>query len=188
MDMKKIRWEQPVAAFVGLLAAAAWTYQGSQAALGSQPEAMHSDQVLSLSQSHDVDHFAVPALKPGESASRCASVVYRRHDAARLRLYANGLATTRGLGQLLEVRVETGRAAPHGGDACASFTPTRTLFDGPLGTFPTTWASSGSQISLPGSGADKVAIRVSYTFSAAATNAAQGGTAQLGLVYGVEAA
>jgi hypothetical protein len=186
--MKNIRWQQPVAAVIGLLAAAAWTYQGSQAALGVPAETMHSDQALSVSQSHGIDHFAVPALQPGQSAQRCASVVYRRHGAARLRLYANDLAATRGLGQLLELRVETGRAGPAAGHRCANFTPAQTLFAGPLAAFPTTWAGAGAQVALPGSGADEVAIRVSYTFSGAATNAAQGGTARLGLVYGVEAA
>lgn len=184
--MRKIRWERPIAAAIGLLAAAGFTYQGSHSAFAPLP--VSSQQALSTAQSHDLAGFAVPALLPGESGQRCASVVYRNHGAGRLQIFATDLAVTRGLGQLLRVRVETGRLAPHGGDACSSFVSGRTMFDGPLETFPTSWDTAAAHLALPGSGNDQVAIRVSYTFSSNATNTAQGGTARLRLAYGIESA
>jgi hypothetical protein len=184
--MRKSRWDRPVAAAIGLLAAAGFTYQGSQSALAPLP--VSSQQALSTSPSHDLAGFAVPALRPGQSDQRCTSVVYRQRGAARLQIFATDLAATRGLGQLLRVRVETGRLVSPRGDACTGFASGRTLFDGPLETFPTSWNAAGAPISLPGSGADQVAIRVSYTFSSNATNTAQGGTARLRLAYGIESA
>jgi hypothetical protein len=187
--MGKFRWERPVAAAIGLLAAAGFTYQASQSAFAPLPVSDSSLQVLSMSPSQELAGFAVPALLPGESDQRCTSVVYRRHDAARLQIFATDLAATRGLGQLLRVRVETGKLVSHGVDACASFASGRTVFDGPLETFPTKPnTAGGAHIALPGSGDDQVAIRVSYTFSGNATNTAQGGTARLQLAYGVESA
>jgi hypothetical protein len=185
--MKKIRWERPVAAVIGLLAAAGLTYQGSQAAFAPLPVAV-STQAMPASQPHELAGFAVPALLPGQSNQRCTSVAYRHHGAALLRIYATDLAATRGLGQLLRLRVETGRLVSHGGSACSSFTPVRTMFEGPLEAFPTSWATAGTHLALPGSGDGQVAIRVSYTFSSAATNSAQGGTARLRLAYGIESA
>jgi hypothetical protein len=187
-DMKKIRWERYVAAIIGLGAVAGFTYQGSQAAFAPLPVAVSSQLNMSTSQSHDLAGFAVPALLPGQSDQRCTSVVYRHHGAARLRIYATDLAATKGLGQLLRLRVETGRLASRDGNACSSFTPGRTMFEGPLNAFPTSWATAGAHLALPGSGDDKVAIRVSYTFSNAATNSAQGGSARLRLAYGIESA
>lgn len=186
--MKKIRWVRPVSAVVGLLAAAGFTYQGSQAAFGPLPVAASSQQIVSASQSHELAGFAVPALVPGQSGVRCTSIAYRQHGAARLRIYATDLAATKGLGQLLRVRVETGRLASPGGNACSSFTPGRTMYEGPLKAFPTSWSTAGAHLALPGSGDDQVAIRVSYTFSNAATNTAMGGTARLRLAYGIESA
>jgi hypothetical protein len=186
--MKKFRFERYVAAIIGLGAVAGFTYQGSQAAFGPLPVALSSQQAMTTSQSHDLAGFAVPALLPGQSDQRCTSVVYRNHGAARLQIFASDLATTRGLGQLLRVRVETGRLASHGSNACANFAPRRTMFEGPLETFPRSWATAGAHVSLPGSGDDHVAIRVSYMFSSAATNSAQGGTARIRLTYGIESA
>jgi hypothetical protein len=186
--MKKIRWERYVAAIVGLGAVAGFTYQGSQAAFAPLPVAASSQLSVSGSQSHDLAGFAVPALVPGQSDQRCTSFVYRNHGAAQLRIYASDLAATRGLGQLLRVRVETGRLISQGSNACSNFAASSTMFEGALETFPTSWATSGAPVALPGSGEDRVAIRVSYMFSSAATNSAMGGTARLRLAYGIESA
>jgi hypothetical protein len=188
MTMRKFRWDRPLAAAIGLLAAAGFTYQGSQTAFAPLPVSASSQQVLSTSHSQELAGFAVPALLPGESDQRCTSVVYRQHGAARLQIFATDLAATRGLGQLLRVRVETGRLVAHGGATCSGFASGRTIFDGPLETFPTSSETAGAHIALPGTGDDKVAIRVSYTFSNNATNTAQGGTARLRLAYGIESA
>jgi hypothetical protein len=180
------RWDRLLGAAIGLLTAAALTYQGSQQALGPAPEPVQGQSVFAASGSQ-LAGFALPALRPGDHGDQCAAVVYRHPEAAQMRVYAADLAATRGLGQLIQLRVESGRLAAHSA-GCANFTPGHTVFEGALAAFPRTSASAGAAIALAGSGQDEVAIRVSYTFSNAATNAAQGGTARLRLAYGIEAA
>jgi hypothetical protein len=190
--MKLKRWDRPVGAMIGLLLCAGFTYQASQSAFAATPPAVDAASVLSVSSAGGsstggLASFTPPALLPGQTGDRCTAVVYRRHDAARLKLYANDLAATKGLGRLLSVRVEAGRLSAKGG-GCATFTPSATVFNGPLDSFPTTLASAGAPIALAGTGDDVVAIRVSYTLASTATNAAQGGTARLKLSYGIQAA
>ena len=117
--------------------------------------------------------FNVSGVRPGDPARRsCITVTYDGSLDADVRLYATVSST--GVEQYLDLQVETGTSTSAFGD-CSGFTPSSTIFNGTLSSYPTAWASG---IAEPGNPWTAGAAH-SYRFTVSVQNdpAAQGKTA-----------
>ena len=100
--------------------------------------------------------------KPGDSVTSCIQVTYTGTLAAGVRLYTPSTITD---GSAFNLTVERGTQSTGAFPGCGDFSPGSVAYDGPLGSFPTTYATG-----IPGKAAaaawaqnDSVAYRFTIT-------------------------
>lgn len=123
--------------------------------------------------------YSIDDAKPGDtSGPQCIRVSYTGSLDADVKLYTPSAIGD--LGPQVNLKIESGTQASPTFPSCTGFAAETTLFDGPLSTFPTTYAGGISD--NPGTTAtkwiedDAVVYRVTATLSASAPDSAQGDT------------
>lgn len=75
---------------------------------------------------------------PGATTQRCMRVTYTGSLASTVKLYLGGTITN---GSAFNIQVERGTGLSGGFPSCTGFTTAATLYNGALGSFPTTYAA-----------------------------------------------
>lgn len=121
--------------------------------------------------------YSMTNAKPGASTTSCVEVTYTGSLASDVHLYTP--STIGALGPQVNLKIEPGTQATPSFPGCTGFTPDAgaALFDGPLSTFPTSYAAG--IVDNPGASSawttnDNVVYRVTATLSASAPDSAQG--------------
>jgi camelysin-like metallo-endopeptidase len=128
--------------------------------------------------------FTASNLKPGATASKCIAVTSTGSLASTVKLYGTSYATTNGLADNLNLKIEQGTGATSA--SCAGFTGGSTLFDSTLSSFGTTKTSFASGVGTwapTGTATEVKSFKITYTLSATTPDSAQGGTAALGFTW-----
>ncbi len=128
--------------------------------------------------------FTAPNLKPGATGTKCIAVTSTGSLASTVKLYGTSYATTNGLADNINLKVEEGTGATTA--SCAGFTGGSTLYDSSLAGFGTTKTSFATGVGTwapTGSGSETKAYKITYTVNANTPNSAQGGTAALGFTW-----
>jgi hypothetical protein len=128
--------------------------------------------------------FTAANLKPGATGTKCVTVTSTGSLASSVKLYGTAYATTNGLADNVNLKVEQGTGAT--GASCAGFTGASTLFDSTLSSFGTTKTSFATGVGTwapTGTATETKSYRVTYTLNAATPDSAQGGTAALGFTW-----
>jgi hypothetical protein len=123
--------------------------------------------------------YGISNAKPGSSQTSCIRVVYTGSLDADVHLYTPSAIGA--LGPYVNLKIEPGAQASPSFPSCTGFTPDAggAIYDGPLSSFPTSYA--GGVVDYPGSGSkwakeDAVVYRVTASVSAGAPDSAQGAT------------
>jgi hypothetical protein len=127
---------------------------------------------------------AATNLKPGATGTKCIAVTSTGSLASTVKLYGTSYATTKGLADNINLKVEEGTGATTA--SCSGFTAGSTLFDGALSSFGTTKTSFANGVSTwapTGTASETKSYKVTYTLSATTPDSAQGGTAALGFTW-----
>jgi predicted ribosomally synthesized peptide with SipW-like signal peptide len=121
--------------------------------------------------------YSIADAKPGDtSGPQCIRVSYTGSLPADVKLYTP--STIGSLGPHVNLKIEAGTQPTPSFPSCTGFNAETTLFDAPLSTFPTSYASGVSD--FPGTTAtewangDAVVYRVTATLAANAPDSAQG--------------
>jgi hypothetical protein len=128
--------------------------------------------------------FNATNLKPGATAVKCIAVTSTGSLAATVKLYGTSYATTNGLADNINLKVEQGTGATTA--SCAGFTGASTLFDSTLSSFGTTKTSFANGVGTwapTGAASETKAFRVTYVLNANTPDSAQGGTAAVGFTW-----
>lgn len=128
--------------------------------------------------------FTATNLKPGATGVKCIAVTSTGSLASTVKLYGTSYATTNGLADNINLKVEQGTGATNA--SCAGFTGGSTLFDNTLSSFGTTKTAFASGVGTwapTGTASETKSFRVTYTLSAVTPDSAQGGTAALGFTW-----
>jgi hypothetical protein len=123
-------------------------------------------------------------LKPGATGTKCIAVTSTGSLASTVKLYGTSYATTKGLADNINLKVEEGTGATTA--SCAGFTAGSTIFDSTLSSFGTTKTSFGTGVGTwapTGSASETKSYKVTYTLSATTPDSAQGGSAALGFTW-----
>jgi hypothetical protein len=128
--------------------------------------------------------FTAANLKPGATGVKCIAVTSTGTLPSAVKLYGTSYATTNGLADSINLKVEQGTGATN--SSCAGFTGASTLFDAALSSFGTTKTSFATGVgswSPVGGTTETRSYRVTYTLSATTPDTAQGGTAAVGFTW-----
>ena len=131
--------------------------------------------------------FTASGLKPGASGSKCIAVTSSGSLPSTVKLYGTGAASTNGLASYLTLTVTQGAGGSFG--TCTGFTPLATgssVYSGTLDAFgssATSFATGLGSWAPTGTGSETRVFKVDYSFSSAAPNSTQAGTASIGLTW-----
>ena len=100
--------------------------------------------------------------KPGDSVTSCIQVTYTGTLGASVKLYTPSTVTN---GSAFDLTVERGTQTTGAFPDCGDFSPTSEAYDGPLGSFPTTYGGGidGKDAAAAWAQNDSVAYRFTIT-------------------------
>jgi hypothetical protein len=181
----------PVGLVLGVVASSALVWQASQAAFTGQTSTdnhVGAGTVVISNERTGLSLLTVAALAPGRSAAECVLVTYAGTADAAVRLHAGSYADTGNLGGTLTIAVESADTGAYGNN-CATFAGnvTTILPAEPVDTFAAR-ASFGTGVPATSpwqpTGAGQVkAFRITVTLPGGATNALQGTSLDVALVW-----
>jgi hypothetical protein len=128
--------------------------------------------------------FNAGNLKPSATAAKCITVTSSGSLGSSVKLYGTDYATTKGLADHLNLKVEEGT----GGSAasCDGFTASgAAIFDGTAKSFGTTKTSFTTGVGswTPAGGTVSKTYKITYSLASSTPDTAQGGTAGLGFTW-----
>ncbi|MBE7195924.1 MAG: hypothetical protein INR66_26025 [Gordonia polyisoprenivorans] len=188
------------ALLTGLAVSAALVWQASYSAFTattSNPTNNWTAGQLALTDDDsDSALFTVTGMKPGDTGTKCIVVTSNSNVITNVRMYATAFAQTKTVADNMTLRVEQGNSSSVGGN-CASFASESTpvVTTGSLTAFSsarTNWSNGfGSWAPAAGNGVKKT-YQITWTFNnvsgnQTATDAMQGGTAQIGFTWEAQA-
>lgn len=123
--------------------------------------------------------YSLPTAKPGDAKTSCIRVTYTGSLDASVRMYTPSAIGA--LGPQVNLKIEPGTQTTPSFPSCTGFTAVgAALYDGPLSTFGTTYASFATGLATNPPAAtkwvanDAIVYRVTATLSATAPDTAQG--------------
>ncbi len=173
---------------VAVIASGAMVWQSSYSAFSATTASPTNNWTAGTVALSDDDSntamFTATGLKPGSTGTKCIAVTSTGSLASTVKLYGTSYATTNGLADNMNIKVEQGTGATTA--SCAGFTGASTLYDGVLSTFgtgKTSFATGVGTWAPTGSASETRSFKVTYTLSASTPDSAQGGTAALGFTW-----
>ncbi len=133
--------------------------------------------------------FTVSNLKPGDTGSKCIVVTSTGSLPSAVKMYttASSFAQTNAVADNITLAVTRGTiASPPGGGACTGFVSDAVTTTGTMTAFSSTYTSYANGFgswTTTGVGSESKVYRIDYTFSGAATNTQQGGSAAIGFTW-----
>jgi hypothetical protein len=179
------------AAPLALVASAALVATASHSAFTSQtsnPTSNWASGTVNLTDDDsDTALFNVTNMKPGATGSKCIAVTSTGTLPSTVKLFGTNPATTNGLANNVSLTVTQGTGGSFG--SCTGFAALGTgaqVYSGTLANFGTTatgFATGLGTWAPTGAATETRVFKVEYTFSSAAPNSTQGGTASIGLTW-----
>lgn len=160
------------------------SYSAFSATAASPTNNWSAGTVALVDDDNNTAMFTATNLKPGATAVKCIAVTSTGSLAATVKLYGTSYATTNGLADNINLKVEQGTGATTA--SCAGFTGASTLFDSTLSSFGTTKTSFATGLGTwapTGAASETKAFRVTYVLNANTPDSAQGGTAAVGFTW-----
>jgi hypothetical protein len=181
----------PASLILGVVVSGALVWQASYAAFTGQTSTdnhVGAGTVVISNERAGQSLLTVPALAPGQSAAECVLVTYAGTATAAVRLYAGTYTDAGNLGSALTIAVDSADTGAYGNN-CATFAGnvTTILPAEPVDTFAArTGFSAGVPVASPWqptAGARTRAYRITVTLPGSATNALQGTSLDIALVW-----
>ncbi|MGL5818409.1 MAG: hypothetical protein ACRCYR_12655 [Phycicoccus sp.] len=181
-------WSVVPLAFLGSAALVATASHSAFSAQTSNPTSNWAAGTVELADDdNDTALFTVTGLKPGANGSRCIAVTSTGSLPSAVKLYGTGAATTKALASHIGLTVTQGTGGSFG--SCTGFTPLATgssVYTGTLAAFGTSATGFGNGVGTwapTGTASETRVYKFDYTFSNAAPNSTQGGTAAIGFTW-----
>jgi hypothetical protein len=194
-SQRRRRVVRTVAPAVGLLTAALLVWQGSYEAFSATTTSPGNSWAAgTVALTNDTNAFASPTgvaaftvtkMVPGSTGVKCIVVKSTTNVPSTGKLYLANEATTLALDSQLNIQVDVDYT--HQDAACAGFVssativPSQTLLAAKAAF--TGFASGAGVWAITGTAPEYTTYRITYTLSAAATNAVEGGTANADFVW-----